>query len=207
VRRLALAAAAAAIAWTASLVGSAAISGASTKSELQAKALSISNFPTGWSVNNSSRSGGNATKGCLAGIRKPPQHETSATVSYVDGQHPALKEALATGAGTEAAYAKLDHVLASCKQFTAPDDGKPVTFSVGAMSFPQVATQSAAYSVTFRVDGVNAAADLALFRSGSVVGLVEYADIGQPDPDQFQGFVNEAVAKVQGKLTVTPTTL
>jgi hypothetical protein len=39
-----------------------------------------------------------------------------------------------------------------------------------------------------------------------VVGVIEYADIGQPDPTQLQALVTEAVNKVTGKATVTPTT-
>jgi len=126
------------------------------------------------------------------------------TVSYENGQLPQLEEELATGPGSVAAYEKLDHVLAGCKQFTAADNGKMITFTVGAMSFPPVASQSTAYSVTFSVDGINAAADIALFRAGAIVGLVLYADIGQPDPSQFQAFVTGAADKVEGKPVPTP---
>ncbi len=54
--------------------------------------------------------------------------------------------------------------------------------------------------------GTNAGADFVLFKAGSVAGLVEYADIGQPDPTQLHAFVTEAINKVEGKPTVTPTT-
>lgn len=57
-----------------------------------------------------------------------------------------------------------------------------------------------------RRKGINAGADFVLFKVGSVAGVIEYADIGQPDPSQLQAFVTEAVNKVEGKPTVTPTT-
>jgi hypothetical protein len=75
------------------------------------------------------------------------------------------------------------------------------------MSFPTVGNESSAYGVTMTVQGINAGADFVLFRLGAIAGLLEYADVGQPDPSQLQAFVIEAVNKIEGKPTVTPTTI
>jgi hypothetical protein len=58
---------------------------------------------------------------------------------------------------------------------------------------------------TSSVDGINSGFDFILFHVGSVVGLMEYGDIGQPDIDQIQGFATEAVDKIEGKTTATST--
>ena len=50
-----------------------------------------------------------------------------------------------------------------------------------------------------RRKGINAGADFVLFKVGSVAGVIEYADIGQPDPSQLQAFVTEAVDKGRGQ--------
>jgi hypothetical protein len=45
-----------------------------------------------------------------------------------------------------------------------------------------------------------------LFQTGKTIGEVTYEDFGTPDPAQLQAFVTEAVNKVAGKPTTTPTT-
>ncbi len=48
--------------------------------------------------------------------------------------------------------------------------------------------------------------DVVVFRAGQTFGVIEYEDIGTPDIGQAQTYVTEAVNKVEGKSTVTPTT-
>ena len=180
--------------------------GAATKTQLRSKLLSLSNLPTGWTVDNSSSGGGAATGGCLAGVKQAPKSETKVIAKFENGQLPDLQEELVTGHGSLAAYNRLNRVLAGCKHFTESSDGQTLTFTVGAMSFPAVGTESSAYGVTMTVKGINAGVDFVLFRIGSIAGVIEYADIGQPNSSQLQAFVTEAVNKVEGKPTVTPTT-
>ena len=176
-----------------------------TKAQLHSKLISLSNLPTGWSVDNSSSSS-SVSSGCLASLKKPPGKGTKVTVSYANGQLPQLDELLASGPREVAAYNELNHVLARCKHFTASNDGQTETFTVGAMSFPQLGDQSAAYQITFSVQGVNAGFDVLLFRTGSIEGVVVYGDIGSPDSSQFQAFATEAINKVEGKPFAVPTT-
>jgi hypothetical protein len=175
-----------------------------TKAQLKAKALSLSNLPTGWSVDNSSNNSSGPTSGCLAGLKRIG-HGTKVTVSFENGQLPVLEELLANGRGELAAYNQLNHILAGCKHFTSTSNGQSVTYTVGAMSFPSVGSHSSAYSVAFSVQGVNAGFDIVLFQFGSIVGAIAYGDIGQPDPASVQAYVTEAVNKLEGKPTVTPT--
>jgi len=128
------------------------------------------------------------------------------TASFENGQLPQLEEQLVSGRVGTAAYNRLNRVLARCKHFSVTSNGETLAATVGAMSFPAVGNESSAYGVTFSVKGINAGADCVLFKVGSVAGLIEYADIGQPDPSQLQAFVTEAVNKVEGKPTTTPTT-
>lgn len=180
--------------------------GAMTNSQLRSKLLTLSNLPTGWTVDNSSSGGGAVSGGCLAGVKQAPKSERKVTASFENGQLPQLEEELVSGHTATSAYNRLNKVLARCKHFSETSNGETLAFTVGAMSFPPIGDGSSAYGVTFSVKGINAGADFVLFKVGSVAGVIEYADIGQPDPGQLQAFVTEAVNKVEGKPTVTPTT-
>jgi hypothetical protein len=74
------------------------------------------------------------------------------------------------------------------------------------MSFPTIGSQSAAYSVSISVQGVTAGLDIVAFKVGQYIGDVLYEDLGTPDLNQFKAFVTEAVNKIEGKPTTTPTT-
>lgn len=179
--------------------------GGLTTSQLHSKALSLSNMPAGWAVDNSS-SGGGISSGCLAGLKRPPGTDTKVSVAYKDGQLPEFLELLASGKRALPAYKELSHVLARCRRFTASGNGQTYNYTVGAMSFPQVGNDSSAYSITFSVQGVSGAIYLVLFQVGSIVGAVGYGDIGRPDTSQFQAFVTEAIDKIEGKPVTVPTT-
>ena len=130
---------------------------ATTKTELRSKLLSLSNLPTGWTVDNSSSGGGGAVSGgCLAGVKHAPKSETKVSVAFENGQLPDLQEELVTGHGASTAYNRLNHVLAGCKHFTVSSDGQTLALTVGAMSFPPVGSESSAYGVTMTVKGINA---------------------------------------------------
>ncbi len=179
--------------------------GASNKSQLEARALSLSNFPTGWSVDNAPRPA--EDQGCLSGLKKISKHETKVSVSFTDGGLPEVDEVLTSGPGSSPRYNELLHALSVCKKpYTVTSGTTTASVSVGAMSYPTVGKRSAAFALTLTVQGVQAGADLVLFQVGSVSGAVDYEDLGQPDIGEAQAFVTEAVDKVEGKPTTTPTT-
>ncbi len=178
-------------------IGGAAVS----KGHLKSEALSISNFPTGWSVDNSANTG---DQGCVSALRNPGSHVTKVVVKFSDGNAPDLEEVLMAGPGASRTFAKLSHTLSKCKSYTATSGGQTTTVHVGAMSFPPVGQSSSAYLFTLAVQGINIGADVVLFRVGQTYGAVEYEDIGSPDITQAQAYVTEAVNKVEGKPTKTP---
>ena len=180
--------------------------GALTQSQLKAKALSLSDMPTGWSVDNSSGGIANAT-GCLkvlSALKKPAKGVTHAEVSYEQGDVPALQETIDVGKGESSAYTKFLHILNGCTTVSFSASGTNVTGSVGAMSFPTVGDESAAYAFTFSVKGINLGLDLVVFKAGSVVGDIGYEDIGSPDTDMLQQFATEAVDKIEDKAVTPP---
>jgi hypothetical protein len=155
--------------------------GGSTKSQLEARALSLSNFPTGWSVDNAPRPA--EDQGCLSGLKKISKHETKVSVSFTDGGLPEVDEVLSSGPGSAPRYNELVKALNACnKPYTVTSGTVTGKVSVGAMSFPTVGQRSTAFALTLTVQGVNAGADLVLFQVGSVSGAVDYEDLGQPDP-------------------------
>jgi hypothetical protein len=182
-------------------LGLAAPGSALTRDQLHSKLLSLSNLPTGWAVDTTSSSGGSVTAGCLAGLKRPPAQkgEFEVTVKYENGQIPLLNELLVAGPGSVASYNRVNHILAGCKRLSGTSGGQTITATVGAMSFPKVGTASAAYAVTASSEGISVGADFVVFRVGSIAGMIEYADLGQPDASQLRGFVTEAVNKVEGK--------
>jgi hypothetical protein len=74
------------------------------------------------------------------------------------------------------------------------------------MSFPTVGNRSSAYAITLQIQGITVGADVVVFQTGKVIGEVVYEDVGTPDSGRLQAFVAEAVNKVEGKPTTTPTT-
>ena len=185
------------------LTFSAGVACAISKGQLKSEALSISNFPTGWSVNNSADTG---DQGCVSALRNPGKNVTKVTARFSDGNAPDVEEVLMAGTGAQHTYAKLSQTLSKCKSYTVTSGGQTATMHVGAMSFPQVGQGSTAYAFTVTVQGVNLGADVVLFRAGRTFGAIEYEDFGSPNTDQAEAYVTEAVNKVEGKPTVTPTT-
>ncbi len=175
----------------------------STESVLKAKILSLSNLPTGWSTDTTATQSGDV--GCLAGL-KENHNETKVKVEYEDGQFPELEELLTAGPAAGSAYRSLEKSLNHCTSYSFSSGGTKATVTVGALSFPSVGNQSAAYALQISAEGENAESDLVMFRVGKIYGAVEYADLGTPDPDQAQAFITEAVDKVEGKTVTIPTT-
>ncbi len=177
--------------------------GAVSNGQLKSEALSISNFPTGWSVLSGEDTG---DQGCVSGLRNPGKHVSKVLARFQDGNAPDVEEVLLAGSGALHTYTKLMQALNKCTTYTAKSGSQTATVHVGAMSFPHVGQSSSAYAFTLSVQGINLGADLVLFKVGQTFGAVEYEDLGTPDVGQAQAFITEAVNKVEGKPTVTPTT-
>ncbi len=175
--------------------------GAANSAQLKAKALSLSDMPTGWSVDNGSSSGGvSHAGGCLkvlTSFKKPPKGIAHANVRYEDGGVRAVSESIGEGKAAAADYAKYLKVMNGCTTLSFTTDG--------AMSLSTVGDASAAYAFAFTAKGVKLGLDLVLFKAGSVIGDLAYEDIGTPDAGTFQAFATDAVNRIEGKPTTTPT--
>lgn len=165
----------------------------------KARLLSVSDLPSGWSVDNTqqSSSGGLEGSSCLSGLKAAPKNGTKASAAFEDGQFPAMDEVLALGPNEVQRYRKLNKALAGCKSITISTGGlNTASGTVGAMSFPTIGNQTHAYSIQFTIKGVNVGVDIVLFRAGRFVGAIDYLDLGTPDVDQLKSFVTDAVKKV-----------
>jgi hypothetical protein len=160
--------------------------------------LSVNDLPTGWAVDNSPSSGGGIS-GCQ-GFEATNSKETSKAQIAFDqsGGLPELEESLGgfTSADVATLYQQGVTALNACKTFSFQDNGQTIQASLGAMSFPQVGAESKAYTMSFSVDGINAAFDIVVARKGTTIVVVGLADIGAPDTGQFQALVNTAFDKV-----------
>jgi hypothetical protein len=94
-----------------------------SKSQLNAKILSLSNMPTGWSINNSGRG---ANVGCFLPIYRD-SHLTFVKVYYADGgSTPELAEELATSRTPSKTYSAAVKRLNACRSATFTDQGQTV---------------------------------------------------------------------------------
>jgi hypothetical protein len=183
--------------------------GAFSDGQLKTKALSLSNFPTGWSVRNSSRDGGSTWGGCFARAKKlSPRGDTKANVAFADRGTPTeVTETLAAGPDIKTAYEEINRIFSACKHLSITSRGLTIEGTVGALSFPKVGTSSNAYGMTFTAEGVTVGADIVVFEAPQgIFGFIGYESLGRPDPTTVLDFVTEAVDKVEGKPTSTPTT-
>ena len=166
-----------------------------TKGELKSKLITISQLPSGWSVDNSSSSSSTGS-GCFASTKhietRGRDIETSA--SFENGNLPDFTEELAGGRSLSSNFAKIEKYLNGCKKVSFTDSGTTYSGTVGAMSFPTVGSRSAAYQVSFSVKGFTVGIDIVVFQAtSSIGGVLLYDDLGQPDVGQLQSFAKLAV--------------
>lgn len=159
--------------------------------------LTVRDMPTGWSVDNSPS--GSSDVGCLSHLTPIGVKKTaSAKVAFtLNGQFQELTEGLVTYASPAGkVFEKAVSTLDGCKTLSGTSDGHKVTGSVGAMSFPRVGDQSAAWSVTLELEGFTAGVDVLIVRKGPVLAVLAAESFGSPDIAQFQRFVRKALAKI-----------
>jgi hypothetical protein len=172
--------------------------GAITKSQVQAKALAISDMPTGWSVNNASLKS-SSTSNC-SGSNKAAKHDVRVEVSYQNGNVPDLAEAIEGGPSAGATYRAALARINKCTTLSVTNGGTTLSGGGGAMSFPATAgakTDAYAFNLTYK--GVSLGFDLVLFLAGKYSGLVTLADVGTPDTTLLQYFVSAAIEKAEGR--------
>jgi len=174
--------------------------------DLKAELLSLSDLPAGWSVTHkpsatSTRSTTSTEPACLAKTKKLTGSKAKATVSYVTGTSvPAMFEDLAYfPKGAKRAMVTFARDLDSCGPISFTSGGTPLTGTIGAMSFPAIAGQSAAWlmALTGTSSGISitVGADIVAFRTGDTVGLIVYENLGSPQVTTVENYARQAAAK------------
>lgn len=171
---------------------------------LQAQLLPLSAMPSGWTVDHTSASGTASTPKCLKDAIKSKK-TAKATVSYDGGTSglPSLEEDLDYYAVTSQAKRAITdwaHTLDGCRQITLTAGGDKFTGQVGAMAFPSMGQQSAAFQVSLTTKAsqldITLGIDVAAIRKGRTDVLLEYIDLGTPDVTTLQGFASKALRRV-----------
>ena len=187
---------AAAVALSMGMMSSASASTPKLSSEL----LSVGQMPTGWSVDNSSSSGG---VGCYNSRFMEPKGvtQTAKTAVYFQSNAanglPVVNEKLATYSNTSSAYKKIVTTLTSCKSFSGIYQGHKLVGTVGQMSFGTYGTSSEAFAVDFTYAGTTSYEDSLIVLKGNVVMSINEGNLSPVNVKQFQGFVVKALAKVK----------
>jgi hypothetical protein len=176
-----------------------------TASQVKAKELSLSDLPSGWSVEKADSSSFSRT-GCLKVLDTPAQNVVRATAYYIHGAAPFLGEILEKGAGASARYGQVKKVFSGCKELSGTTNGVTVKGAVKALTFPRVGTQSSAFATSLKITGVTVDADFVFFEVGQYAGEIVYEALGKPDVGQLRGFVTTAVSKLKGKAHKTTKT-
>jgi hypothetical protein len=190
-------------------VGTAPTAGATlTKSQLQSKAISLSNLPTGWTGDRSSSGGATSKVACFDGLKSHFPGESKMDVSYTHGGQPAFQQTIESGPSRtlNSRYQAFKKTLSNCKHISFTSGGQQFSGSIGALSFPRVAKASSAFGITLTTQGVTVGVDIVLFEQCDVLGDVVYGDLNQPDRSQVQATVKVAVNKIEGKASTVPPT-
>jgi hypothetical protein len=176
-------------------------SASAAQPKLSSELLSVGQMPVGWSVDNSSSSGGGV--GCFNSRYMEPKGvtQTAKTVVYFQSSAanglPTLNEKLATYSNTSSAYKKIVTTLTSCKSFSGKYQGHKMVGTVGQMSFGTYGTSSEAFAVDFTYAGTAAYEDSLIVRKGNVVMSINEGNLSPVNVKQFQGFVVKALAKLR----------
>jgi pimeloyl-ACP methyl ester carboxylesterase len=172
--------------------------GNSTQSALQARLLSVSDLPAGWSATPVNPGSVQTTAPCLSSLATNPSGWTYSIAAFVQGTAiPTLSEVLATGPEAQQRWRSLGRALAHCRTATITIAGKKASATIQPLSFPRVASTSSGYAWAFTTSGIRIGFDLILFETGTYVGYLTYADLGPPAKATVQAFADAAVAKAE----------
>ena len=169
--------------------------GAITKSQVRTAALSISDMPTGWSVNHSKSS---STSNCST--KHVAAHDVQVSVSFQMGNVPVMAEVVEGGPSAAVSFRNALQRLNDCTTLTVSGGGTNLSGGGGAMSFPATTgAKTKAYAFNLMDKGITLGFDLVLFDAGNYAGLVTLGDLGTPDTTLLQYFVSAAIDKAEGK--------
>lgn len=168
--------------------------------DLKGMLLTVSDLPTGWSVDNSSKSSADDTTNgfaCMQPIEDENKNLPNAGITFVQGSLPQMVEGLTYDGPTVAKrFDDAVKTLDGCTDVSIASNGQTAKGSIGAMSFPTVGDESAAYAANLDLGGVSVGIDLVIARKGDVALVMFLVDGGSPDTTMLQTSATKALAKV-----------
>jgi hypothetical protein len=156
--------------------------------------LSVTDLPTGWSVDNSKSGGSSTFKGCKT--FNTVNQTDSASTEFTDGGLPVLVESLGWSPNAPALLKSGIANVNQCKSMTISNNGQTEKATMGPMSFPTVGSKSAAYQMIVNIKGLNVDFDIVIAQKGNYLVLVALGDLGPPNTTQLQQFVSAAMTKI-----------
>jgi hypothetical protein len=170
--------------------------GAGKTPNLKPQLLTISAMPPGWSVHSDTPPSSCVT----AAINGAPGKVAAAFED--SGGAPTFTEVLLPGGANR--YTSWKKSLDKCHQFKITNSsGTTVTATLAALSFPTLGQRSAAYALSFTLDGVTGAEDVVVALSGSTVVGLSYGDVESVDVNDFESLANKAMTKLSSATTAT----
>jgi pimeloyl-ACP methyl ester carboxylesterase len=170
--------------------------GGATRS-LQSRLLSVANLPAGWSATAANATSVTASAPCLSGLG----HGTGfsyVVAAFVQGSSiPNFGEVLASGPQIGHRWQALGRALDRCRTATVRIGSLKASATVRRLSFPRVASTSAAYGWSLRVAGLRITADMVLFQAGPYAGYISYSDLGSPPVSTVRAIADAAAAKAR----------
>ena len=167
-----------------------------TRPTLSSELLSVSQMPSGWSIDVQT---GGGSPGCLANLFEPKgtRQTSHATVNFVyNGKLPLVSEKLGTYTNAKTAYKKIVATLAGCKRVTGVSGSQKVTGTVAKLKVPSYGNASSAFAVKLDIQGTVIGNDIVIVRKGAVVLGVEEAGPPPVNEGQLQGLVAKALKKL-----------
>lgn len=172
----------------------------STAADPTSQLLSISDFPTGWAIDNSPDTNDSSTPACLATLKTSFAPAKRASVAFQYGTSvPKLAQSIGTyptSAAATASFGRGSTILDGCTEISITSEGKTITGSIGALSFPTIGDQSKAWSLVFSTNGVTLGLDVVLLQKAAELEEVIIADLGTPSINGLTTYCAKAVAKM-----------
>jgi len=186
----------------ASSITTGSVSAATTysKAKLRSLLLTVSDLPSGWSIDNSSSNGNGPTPSCLSAYEHLRPNLTRADVEFwQDGSAPVFLEGVVAG-GDDAHlyYARATKALAGCSSISFTTQGLTLHGHMTGLSVPKVGNESRAYAFRFTFQGIPLFMDIDILRQGELVGTTIFVDLGSSESGTFTQLTREAVNKLKG---------
>lgn len=166
---------------------------------LKSQLLTVSELPIGWADDNSSDNSDNSdAPRCVRNLKSTFHTSSRAERRFVKGTDiPTLQQSLGYfGASAAATYKAGAAILNRCKDVSFTSDGHRITGSIGALSFPKLGEQSAAWQLVLSTQGVTLGVHVVLVQKGSELTELLYGDVGTPDLAEVMSLARKAVAKM-----------